>query len=130
MISDTDLQRLCEETYAAHFILWNVGISPEEMFVFVAPVLNVEPPARHLCVQIRRGCLQFTLPAGPPLEEADHHRVLRAWLRFSKQAKALRQKDRLQLDRMVQGSLMFSKRMDLLVAMLAKGFDLRAGVVN
>jgi hypothetical protein len=130
MISEPELQRLAEETYAAHFILWNVGISPSEVFVFVSPVLNVEPPARHLCVQIRRGCLQFTLPVGPPLEESDHHRVLRAWLRFSKQAKVLRRSDRLQLDRMVQGSLMFSKRMDLLTAMLAKGFDLRAGVPN
>lgn len=130
MISEADLQRLNEDTYAAHFILWNVGIRPDELFVFVAPVLNVEPQARHLCVQVRRGCQQFTLPVGPPLEEGDHHRVLRAWLRFSRKAKELRTKNRLELDRMIQGSEMFSHRMDLLVAMLAKGFDLRAGVPN
>lgn len=130
MISDTELQRLHEETYAAHFILWNVGVSPDEIFVFVSPVINIEPPARHLCIQIRRGCLQFALPVGPPLEETDHHRVLRGWLRFARQAKVLRKKNRLLLDRMVQGSLMFAKRMDLLTAMLAKGFELRAGVPN
>lgn len=130
MISDAELQRISEETYAAHVILWNVGINPDELFVFVAPVLNTQPPTRHLCVQVRRGALQFVLPIGPPLEERDRDRVLRAWLRFSREAKALRRKNRLLLDRMVQGSLVFSKRMDLLVAMLAKGFDLRAGVPN
>jgi len=130
MISDAELLRLSQETYAAHFILWNVGIQPDELFVFVAPVSNIEPPARHLCIQVRRGCQQFTLPVGPALDESDHHRVLRAWLRFSKQAKSLRTENRLELDRMVQCSEMFSKRMDLLVAMLAKGFDLRAGASN
>lgn len=130
MISENELLDISSETYAAHFILWNVGVHPDELFVMVAPVLNIEPPARHLCIQVRRGELQFTLPIGPPLEDEDRPRVLRAWLSFSRQAKSLRTKNRLQLDRMVQSSRIFQKRMQLLVAMLAKGFDLRSGVAN
>jgi hypothetical protein len=119
------IERLVHETYAAHCILTNAGLRPEEIFVSVQPVVNAVHPGLHGIVLVRRGEQQFVLTLQPVTED-QAQRFLDAWREF---AQAKPQMTRDTLDRIVYGSVLYEQRVHIVAALTAKGFEL-CGVLN
>lgn len=130
MIGPADLARLLDELYAAHWILWNVGFTPDELFVGASMVLNAEPPAMHAYLKVQRADGEFVLPVGPALDRKSSKHVLRAWLRFIDQARIEREKNAAALERRLRRTIVWDRRVEFLTRLAAKGFHLTPGAMN
>ncbi len=116
-------RRTLEEMYAAHCILWNLGFSPEEIFVATPHVLNGDPPGHYATLKLTRGDLSFIYNLPPRLDEADAEFFLREWLAFSKR---VRRMPNTKLDRMVRGSEVWQRKSEMLMVLAQKGFRFTA----
>lgn len=114
-----DLRRTIEEMYAAHCVLWNLGFSPDELFVSVPNVLNGDPPGYYATLTLRRGPRSFIYNLAPRLEETEGERFLSSWLAF---ATRLPELPMAELDRMVKRSDVWHRKASFLAALAAKGF--------
>lgn len=117
-----DLRPTIEEMYAAHCVLWNLGFSPDELFVSTPNVLNGDPPGHYATLTIRRGELKFIYNLSPRLEEAECDRFLAAWLAFAER----RGHTKAELDRMVWRSKVWREKSSFLAALTLKGFRFTA----
>lgn len=115
------------ETYAAHYILMNIGFDPAEIFVSTPNVLNGAPPGLYASVIVRRGGLEFVMNLVQLPDAAACDRFLAAFHRF---AEAQPSMDRRELDRMVRRTDVWRRRTSLVSALLLKGFELREGPSN
>jgi len=116
-------RRTLEELYAAHCILWNLGFSPEEIFVSAPNVVNGDPPGHYATLTLRRGGLSFIYNLPPRLERADADLFLREWLAFSKRVRSM---PNAKLDRMVRGSDVWQRKSEMLAVLARKGFRFAA----
>lgn len=48
------LDQLIVDTYAVHFVLWNLGVTPDEIFVQAALIANAPKPGVHATVTVKR----------------------------------------------------------------------------
>lgn len=117
------LRRTIEEMYAAHCVLWNLGFSPEELFVSTPQVLNGDPPGHYATLTVRRGELCFRYNLAPRLEETDCERFLGRWCDFAHEVTDL---PTAQLTRMVQRSEVWRRKASFLAALTLKGFRFTA----
>lgn len=118
-----DLRRTIEEMYAAHCILWNLGFSPDELFVSTPNVLNGDPPGHYATLTLRRGELRFIYNLPPRLEEADCDRFLEAWKSFAERGP---DKSTAELDRMVRRSEVWRRKASFVAALTLRGFRFTA----
>lgn len=105
--------------YAAHCVLWNLGFSPDELFVSAPNVLNGDPPGHYATLTLRRGELSFIYNLPPRLDETDCDRFLSSWLAFGARVTEL---SNAELDRIVHHSDVWRRRASFLAALAAKGF--------
>jgi len=117
------LRRTIEEMYAAHCVLWNLGFSPDELFVSTPDVVNGDPPGRYATLTLRRGGLSFIYNVAPRLDDADCQRFLSHWSAFAHRVKELPASE---LDRMVKRSEVWHRMSSFLLALAAKGFRFAA----
>lgn len=117
------LRRTIEEMYAAHCVLWNLGFSPDELFVSTPNVLNGDPPGHYATLTVRRGELRFIYNLPPRLEEIDCDRFLSSWLAFGGKVKEL---PIAELDRLVKKSDVWRRKASFLAALTVKGFRFTA----
>ncbi len=117
-LSSQEMQKLVHETYAAHYVLLNLGFSPDEVFAGTANVRNWDPPGICANVELHAQGKKFiyTLRALVP---GDETRFARFWLDF---AAAQPKRDRSELDALVHGSDVWREKAALLVALELKGF--------
>ena len=114
------------ETYAAHYVLTNLGFDPSEIFVGTPNVLNGDPPGTYAAVIVRRDGLQFVYNIARLFTEADCARYLKAFHAF---ALAQPSMDRGELDRIARRSTVWKRKASFMWALVQKGFELRPGAV-
>jgi hypothetical protein len=114
---------LVQEAYAAHAMLTNLGFEPDEVFVGVQPVVNVNPPGLCALVQLRAQGRVFTLPIDRVTREQSKW-FLEAFKAFAADQPTM---PRPILDQIMRESLMYARRREMLTALVAKGFKLRPG---
>jgi hypothetical protein len=117
-----ELQCLTRETYAAHYILLNLGFSADDIFVATPCILNARPPGMHAAVILRPGPDQFVIPVAP-VREQDREQYLEAWREF---ATAQPKMPRQALDRVVHASHLFAKRAEVVTALARRGIAMPA----
>lgn len=120
------IEQLVRETYAAHCILTNVGFLPDEIFVSVQPILNAARQGTYGVVMVKRGDAQFVLTLQPVTDD-QAQRYLDAWRAF---AEAKPTMSREALDRIVYGSILYGRRLEIITALVTKGFELSPGPLN
>lgn len=132
MLTDAHLQRLTHEIYAAHYILWNVGIEPENIWLKVTPTIFPDGTRSRLqcSVTAERQGRSFVLPIGPELTRFEGRRVIKAWRKYSKRAALLRTSNEQALRRELLDTEAWRRRLDVLVTLAAKGFELTTGCLN
>jgi len=118
-----ELRRTIEEMYAAHCVLWNLGFSPDELFVSTPNVLNGDPPGLYATLTVQRGELRFIYNLPPRLSDASSRRFLRAWLAFAERGDRA---PKAELDRMVWRSEVWRRKAELAAALTVKGFRFTA----
>lgn len=123
MVQVTFIEHMVHETYAAHCILTSLGIEPDEIYVGVQPVANAPQPGPCSLITVRRGDAQFVMTLQSVTEE-QAKRYLEAWRQFAYD-KPFMARDA--LDRIVYGSTIYTHRVALITALVAKGFELRPG---
>jgi hypothetical protein len=125
-MTPAEVERLTHETYAVHCMLLNLGFEKEQIFVGTPMVANMEPPGRYAIVAAERDGKRFVMPLYPVYAREDRKRFLSAWEAFvlgkPKMTKA-------QLDRILFGSRSYARRVELVTALVLKGFEL-TGVLN
>lgn len=132
MITACAVADLVRETYAAHYVLWNVGIEPAEIKVIVAlRILPDDPrPSIGVAVCVQRGGLTFTMPVGPELaSEAEREAFKTAWMLHVDGLDERRRTDRAGLDREARSTTVWNRKVEILYGLLLKGFQL-GWVVN
>jgi hypothetical protein len=120
------IKRLVHETYAAHCILTNVGFLPDEIFVSVQPILNAARRGTYSVVMVKRGDAQFVLTLQPVTDD-QAERYLDAWRAFAKAKSTMSRKA---LDQIVYGSVLYERRLEIITALVARGFELSQGPLN
>lgn len=118
-----ELRRVIHEMYAAHCILWNLGFSPDELFVSTPNVVNGDPPGLYATLTLRRDELAFVYNLPPRLDEADAELFLARWLEF---ADRVRRIPKSKLDRIVRGSDVWRRKGEMLMVLARKGFRFQA----
>ena len=112
---------MVREAYAAHQILFQLGYDPSEVWVTVAPVLNVIP-AMQVCVIVKliRGDKEFVMPVATVGSEKESKLFQKAWREFA--ARGKRRKTADELETMVRSSQIWARLPELLLSLEAKGF--------
>lgn len=114
------IDRAVRETYALHYLLLNLGILHEEIFVGASAFSNASPPGIYAHVRVVRGEATFDMWL-EPLAGKETDRYLKAWSTFSH---AQPKMDRAVLDRMVEGSRVLHEADTIADILVAKGFSL------
>jgi len=124
---------IVRETYGAHYVLWNLGIEPGAITVVVAPRVLPDETAVTVGVSV---CVNvdgksFTMPVGPELATSEAREAFnRAWAAHVESLPERRRTDLAGLDRDARDTYAWSRKVEIVYAMLRKGFDLRAGALN
>lgn len=113
------LQQLVHETYAARHILNNLGFPDEELTIGAQSILNAQPPGRYATVMVRHGGLEFVMWTQPLRSGSDEDQFGQAWWRFIEAQPGM---DRGELTRIVERTWMWKRKVELMTALLAKGF--------
>lgn len=113
--------RLIHETYALHFMLTNVGFEPSEVYVDAPMVANLDPPGRCAVMSVLRDGIRCSIPIWRLSDEEACDRYLDAWRLFAETKPKMAIK---QLDRIVHGSVIFTRRVEILTLLVTKGFQL------
>lgn len=125
-MSPAEVERLTHETYAVHCMLLNLGFEKEQIFVGTPLVANADPPGRYAIVAAEREGKRFVMPLYELPAKADRKRFLAAWEAF---ARAKPTMTKAQLDRILFGSRSYARRVELVTALVLKGFEI-TGVLN
>lgn len=127
MIADTALASIVRETYAAHYVFWNLGIEPAAIKVQIVPTQLRNETAAVVRVSVRVECqgTSFAMPIGPELAaQEDQQAFLRAWAKHVDSLPLRRRTDRVGLDLEARRTETWSRKTEIIYAMLAKGFEL------
>lgn len=127
MIADTALASMVRETYAAHYVFWNLGIEPDAIKVLIVPTLlpHEVVPAVRVSVRVECQGTSFALPIGPELGLVEDQRAfLQAWTKHIDSLPQRRRTDRAGLDLEARRTETWSRKTEIIYAMLAKGFEL------
>ena len=127
MIADTAIASMVRETYAAHYVFWNLGIEPDAIKVLIVPTLLPDEVVPVVRVSVRVECqgTTFALPIGPELGLVEDQRAfLQAWTRHIDSLSQRRRTDRAGLDLEARRTETWSRKTEIIYAMLAKGFEL------
>lgn len=113
------LEQLIREAYAAHFIMWNLGIT--ETVTAVRPLLNAPLPGEHYAlVACRARGREFVYHIAPLVTEAERTAFLEAWAGFASRQPRMSLAER---DAMVLGTITLSVRPRLEHALRQKGLS-------
>lgn len=115
------------ETYAAFYILTNLGIEPDDIFVQASHVLNGDPPGTYACVVARQGDRRCILNVALLDSYESGTRFLDEYGKFGETQPTA---DRGELTRIARGTDTWRRKADLIAALLLKGFVLREGPAN
>jgi hypothetical protein len=116
-----ELRWLVQETYAAHCLLANLGISPDHIYVSTPEVLNAVPRGLYATVTVRDGVRSFTMPLHPMQDEAECDQYLTAFKAF---VEAKPRMPNHELDAIVNKSDTYARRLEIVTALVLKGFEL------
>jgi hypothetical protein len=106
-----ELRWLVQETYAAHCLLANLGISPD----------HAVPRGLYATVTVRDGVRSFTMPLHPMQDEAECDQYLTAFKAF---VEAKPRMPNHELDAIVNKSDTYARRLEIVTALVLKGFEL------
>jgi hypothetical protein len=121
-----DTRQLIHETYAGHYILTNLGIDPSEVFVLIQRVANVQPVGSlFVIMSAQRGFRTCNIPVSHVRSVKDGKRFEKAWIRFHAEDKP--KLSDAELDRIVHDTTMWRRRVEVITALVHKGFVLTPG---
>lgn len=77
------MAEVVRETYAVHYVLFNLGIEPDDIYVSIHRVANAPLPFPYVNVQVKRDGAEWNMWIAPLRTPADERQFRAAWQEFS-----------------------------------------------
>jgi|SRR5688572_28806866 len=113
------IKKAIQECYAAYYILANFGFPQSGISVDVATVANGNPPGLYAVVKLKYNGIEFNMNL-VELDENEADIFDKEWTTFVNNKHLMSEEE---LDRLVQASEVWSRKITLLTALHAKGLD-------
>lgn len=91
------MDEIVRETYAVHYVLWNLGIEPDDIFVSIHRVANAPLPFPYANVMVKRDGREWNMWIAPLRTDAIVRQFEAAWHEFSLRQPSLSQTERDQI---------------------------------
>jgi hypothetical protein len=118
-LNSNQIQQVVREAYALHFLLMNLGFSPDDLWAGTANVANAKPPGVYAVVTLKAQGKEFLYWIARVCP-ADERRFQRAWVEFAKKQPELSHD---LLDRIVITSQVYAQAPEIVTKVLEKGFS-------
>ena len=114
---EPSVEQLVQETYAAHYVMWNAGV--EDTLTGVRRIMNAPLPGeRYAIVAGRARDREFVFFVAPLVSEDRYRAFMEAWEGFAERQPRMTTAER---DAVVAGTATLALRTQITAALAAKG---------